>query len=109
MQEQSQSDFAIPDVDALESDTLAPNAPEAPSGAVSQVSAVLERQRDALMAIEGVVMVGQGQDEVGRDAIVIGVKQHHHLRTLPQSVEGVRAVGVVIGEVDALGSPDAPR
>jgi hypothetical protein len=109
MQEPPQPDFAIPDVDELKDATARPAAPEAPSGPVSQVGAVLERQRDVLMAIEGVVMVGQGQDEVGRDAIVVGVKQHHQLRVLPPSVEGVRVVGIVIGEVDALGAQGAPR
>ena len=78
---------------------------EFPRGPGSGVDAVLERQRDALMAIEGVVMVGEGQDEIGRDAIVVGVKQHHQLKALPRAVEDVRVVGMVIGEVDALGAP----
>ena len=109
MQEPPPPDFAIPDVDELQKDTAHPGSPVEPGAPASQVAAVLERQRDALMAIEGVVMVGEGQDEVGRDAIVVGVKQHHQLRALPPSVEGVRVVGIVIGEVDALGAPGAPR
>lgn len=109
MQESPEGIFAIPDADALQADTVAPVEPEASSGAPSKVGAALERQRDTLMTIEGVVMVGEGQDEIGRDAIVIGVKQHHQLKTLPQSVEGIRVVGIVIGEVDALGSPGVPR
>jgi hypothetical protein len=109
MHEPPQADFAIPDVDALHAETAMPSAPAEPSGPTGKVGAMLERHRDALMAIEGVVMVGEGQDEVGHDAIVVGVKQHHQLATLPKSIEGVRIVGMVIGEVDALGGggPDS--
>jgi hypothetical protein len=99
--------FAIPDVEALRGDAPAPVAPQAGGVGAGRVAAVLERQHDRLMAIEGVVMVGQGQDEVGRDAIVVGVRQHHQLKALPPAVEGVRVVGMVIGEVDALGGAGA--
>jgi hypothetical protein len=105
MPEPPQSDFALPDPDALREEQAGQGAAESPSGAGSGVESVLDRHRDRLMALDGVVMVGEGQDEVGRDAIVVGVKQHHQLKTLPPSLDGVRVVGMVIGEVDALAAP----
>lgn len=101
--------FAIPDLDALQAEAGEPTKPSAASGTAGTVATVLQRQGQALMAVEGVVMVGQGQDELGQDAIVVGVKQHHQLSGLPKSVEGVRVVGIVIGEVDALSTTRTQR
>jgi hypothetical protein len=42
------------------------------------------------MAIEGVVMVGEGQDEIGGPAIIVGVKRSDHLRRVPRSVGACR-------------------
>jgi len=55
------------------------------------------------MGIEGVVMVGEGADELGRPAIVVGVKERHQLKAVPRVLEGMPVVVWVIGEVDALG------
>jgi hypothetical protein len=109
MSEPPQPDFAIPDPEALQGEAGAPGAPAGPE-APSAFGAVLERQRVALMATEGVVMVGEGQDAIGGPAILVGVKEHHQLATLPKAVDGVPVVGIVIGEVDALGGAGAtPR
>lgn len=94
------SEFEPPDLAALTGETL-PASHEA-AGGDSQVSRVLGEQTDALMQREGVVMVGEGQDDVGRPAIVIGVKQRHQLASLPRSIDGVPVTGWVVGEVDAL-------
>lgn len=93
--------FALPDPDLLRE-----SAPSASGG--SNVGQVLERQHDALMGLPGVVMIGEGQDEVGRPAIVVGVKEAHHLKSLPHTMGSVRVVGMVIGEVDALAGPVKP-
>ena len=52
-----------------------------------------------------VLMVGEGEDEIGRPAIVVGVKSRQQLAGVPRQVEGVRVMGWVVGEVDALGNP----
>lgn len=114
MPEPVPQEFAIPDIGALEAEAAprpaAPAAaPAAPPGTgAGPVAAVLERQRAALMALDGVVMVGEGQDEVGREAIVVGVKRHDQLAGLPRSLDGVRVMGLVIGEVDALSTGSPP-
>ena len=109
MPEPPQSEFAIPDPDALREERAGPGAADVSSGAGSGVQGVLDRHRDTLMALDGVVMVGEGQDEVGRDAIVVGVKQHHQLKSLPPALDGVKVVGMVIGEVDALAAPGGKK
>jgi hypothetical protein len=102
MPKQSMSEFAIPDPAALQSPDEQSAAPQ--SGEHGQVANVLEKNTDRLMRLEGVVMVGEGQDQLGQPAIVVGVKEPHQLKGLPKSVEGVAIVGWVIGEVDALGA-----
>ncbi len=95
------SEFEPPDLAALTGGAPAAGN-EAAAGGDAEVSRVLGQQTDALMKREGVVMVGEGQDEVGRPAIVIGVKQRHQLASLPRSIDGVPVTGWVVGEVDAL-------
>lgn len=94
------SEFEPPDIAALCGQDAA--APGDVAGSNSQVAQVLAAQTDALMKRDGVVMVGEGQDEVGRPSIVIGVKQRHQLASLPRSIDGVPVTGWVVGEVDAL-------
>ncbi len=66
------------------------------------IEAVLRRYSEELMLLPGVVMVGQGQDEAGRDAVAIGVKTNSDLAGLPKEVGGFPIQAMVIGEVDAL-------
>jgi hypothetical protein len=72
-----------------------------PAEPLSRAAEVLERHHDRLMALPGVVMVGESLDPVGRPAILIGVKAAGDLAVLPQAVDGVPVIKEVIGEVDA--------
>jgi hypothetical protein len=64
---------------------------------------------DALMAIPGVVMVGEGQDEIGNPALIVGVKTAGDLKNVPASHGGLPVRAEVIGEVDALFTGGQPR
>jgi len=68
----------------------------------STVAKVLRRYNDRLMGMDGVVMVALGQDEIGRNCIIVGVKTAKYLHTIPKTIEGVRARGRAIGELNAL-------
>jgi len=87
--------------------TVASESP--PGGAAGRAWSVLERRREELMAIEGVVMVGIGSDAIGDDAIVVGVKRPDQLRNLPSSIDGVPLQPQLIGEVDAYASTKKRR
>jgi hypothetical protein len=69
------------------------------SGSVAEV---LRKHTEELMAIEGVVMVGQGKDKIGRDCIIVGVKAAQYLDKIPKMIEGVPVHATVIGEVEPL-------
>jgi hypothetical protein len=97
MPNQVNDGFSVPDPEALQSEAAAQSAK-----AEDRINVVLESSRDALMQIRGVVMVGEGQDEVGQPAIVVGVKDQHSMQSIPKTVDGIRIVTTVIGEVDAL-------
>jgi hypothetical protein len=94
--------FAIPNLAELQGGDNQDGSSVAESDSV--VQGVLARNHDRLMQSDGVVMVGEGEDEIGRPAIVVGVKSRHHLSALPKEIDGVRVVGWVVGEVDALGN-----
>ena len=64
---------------------------------------------DALMAIPGVVMVGEGLDEIGNPALIVGVRTAGDLRNVPASHAGLPVRAEVIGEVDALPSGGRSR
>ncbi|MEQ1930888.1 MAG: hypothetical protein ABL957_10185 [Parvularculaceae bacterium] len=72
-----------------------------PQGTPPRAAEALQKHHDALMGREGVVMIGETMDEVGRPAILIGVKTRKHLRNLPKDIDGVPVVAEVIGDVDA--------
>lgn len=67
-----------------------------------EASRVLEQERDRLMRLPGVTMVGETRDALGRSAIMIGVRAASDQRALPEAVDGIPVVTVVTGEVDAL-------
>lgn len=98
MPNQVNDGFSVPDPDALQSEAAAAQSAKADD----RINVVLASSRDALMQIKGVVMVGEGQDEVGQPAILVGVKDQHSLQSIPKTVDGIRIVTTVIGEVDAL-------
>jgi hypothetical protein len=97
------NEFEPPDIGALAGEGGHEAAGIGQGESDPAVAAVLARETDALMKIDGVVMVGEGLDDAGQPAIVVGVKQRHQLSGLPRTVGGVRVTGWVIGEVDALG------
>jgi hypothetical protein len=77
-----------------------PSAPAQSGG--GKAERVLARESARLFGFDGVVMVGLGRDEIGEDAILVGVKQKGHVAQLPREIDGVRVMTTVIGEVDAL-------
>lgn len=68
---------------------------------VTSAAVALRKHHDQLMALPGVVMIGETQDQIGRPAILIGVKAMPDLERLPRSIDGVPVLPEVIGEVDA--------
>ena len=96
---QERPSFAIPNVEELQG--TAGDADQGVSGG-SAVTAVLAKHHDALTVRSGVVTVGETLDEVGRPAIMIGVKTAGDLKGLPKELDGVPVVCQVIGDVDAL-------
>lgn len=66
------------------------------------VAAVLARERERLLALPGVTMVGYGRDGLGRDVIFVGVESPDRLAALPASVDDVPIVGTVTGPIEAL-------
>lgn len=101
MAKRQNNEFAVPDLSQLEDPDASPSMS---TGEDSRVALVLARHHDELMSLQGVVMVGEGQDQIGQPSIVVGVKERHQLKNVPNSVEGVSVVGWVVGEVDALGA-----
>jgi hypothetical protein len=102
MSKNTEQRFTIPDPAELQRDL--PKGTKAEDlSASSSVGRILKRHQERLMRLDGVVMVGEGEDQIGRPAIVIGVRQRHHLKRIPAQVDGVAVVASVIGEVDALG------
>ena len=91
--------FSEPDLSQLGIDPV-----PLPAGGDAQggTGALTADAHDRLMALPGVVMVGEGQDETGGQAIIVGVKRSDQLRHVPTAIGGVKVVAQVIGEVDAL-------
>jgi hypothetical protein len=91
--------FVPPELSQLLQDPVPLGAAEQ---APSPVSRALDRAHDRLMGLPGVVMVGEGLDEIGDPAIIVGVRSAEQLSRLPARIEGVKVVSQVIGEVDIL-------
>jgi hypothetical protein len=96
--------FDLPNLGELQAEVGSSVGATRDGGDAARVRSVLERHRQALMTADEVVMVGEGQDELGQPAIVVGLKRRP-ATALPASIEGVRIITIVIGEVDALGAP----
>jgi hypothetical protein len=90
-------EFQLPDPALLAEESAA----YGPAEPVSQAAEVLEHHHDRLMALPGVVMVGESLDPVGRPAILIAVRAAGDLALLPEALDGVPVIKEVIGEVDA--------
>jgi hypothetical protein len=93
--------FEIPNLQRPEVETVAVSYQEQ-GASYSALAEILRRHTDRLMAMEGVVTVGQGQDEIGRDCITVGVKTARYLDKIPKTIDGVSVCATVVGEVDAL-------
>jgi hypothetical protein len=96
--------FSTPDPAALLGEPqpiVAESSAPAKSGD-GKAERVLARESARLFGLPGVVMVGLGRDEIGDDAIVVGVKEAGHVAQMPREIDGVRVMTTVIGEVDAL-------
>jgi len=91
MPEKPDPQFEIPSLHPLERETAAVSylQQEASYGALAEV---VRKHTDRLMAIDGVVMVAQGQDEVGRDCITVGVKTVRDLHKIPKIIDGSSGV-----------------
>jgi len=100
MPQNSEPHFEIPDPDRPQPETAA-IAYHDQGAAFGALAEILARHTDRLMAMEGVVMVAQGQDEVGRDCITVGVRSAQYLDRIPREIEGVPTRATVIGEVIA--------
>ncbi len=98
MPQKPEPPFEIPNLEKLDETAEVPYREQG----ASPVAEVLRRHTDRLMALQGVVMVGQGKDEIGRDCITVGVKTARYLDKIPATIEGVPTCVSVIGEVDAL-------
>ena len=72
------------------------------SAAPGQRERALVRATAELMRVRGVVSVGLGLDQDGREAIVVGVaRASAKLRTaLPEHIDGVRVLLREVGEVE---------
>jgi hypothetical protein len=70
----------------------------------STTERVLEANRNRLMSIAGVEMVGIGQHPLGDPVIVIGVRDAGVTKKLPATIEGIRIQVEVTGAIDAQSS-----
>jgi hypothetical protein len=72
-----------------------------PSAAAGDGATDAGGAHDQLMAISGVVMVGEGLDEAGHPVLIVGVRTEQDLARVPASFGGIAVRAQVIGEVVA--------
>lgn len=72
-----------------------------PSGPASGGATDAGQAHDRLMAIPGVVMVGEGLDDSGNPVLIVGVKGEEDLQRVPASIGDIAVKAQVIGEVFA--------
>ncbi len=95
-------DFADPAADDG-SDGSAENAEIDPwaGGAPSAAGEARERHEAELMAIDGVMGVGLGRDDIGDDAVIVYVRDRGVCAQLPAEVGGVAVRCEVTGIIEA--------
>jgi len=69
--------------------------------ATTPVSEIIARHHDALMALKGVNMLGEGLDAQGQPAIIIGVEADSDSSGIPSQVESVPIIVQVTGKIIA--------
>ena len=72
-------------------------APAAPQG---RLEAARRRNERALMAIDGVEGVSLGQTAVGKEALVVYLRDSSVKRRVPLQVEGYPVVTSITGQID---------
>jgi len=97
MQQGDGNDFLPPDPAALGATTSDGGNEPARGSASATVTAHTER----LMALPGVVVVGETRDATGQPAVLVGVKTSRALAKVPTQIDGVPVVTQVVGEIDA--------
>lgn len=95
-------DWAMPDPASLSTRGSRATAEAGRDADSGDAARVLEQERDRLMRLQGVTMVGETRDALGRSAIMIGVRSAADQRAIPEAIDGIPVVIVVTGEVDAL-------
>jgi hypothetical protein len=96
----NERDFKRPDLRKLPKETAA--MPNSVDEGLSAPTGVLNKHRVMLMAIDGVLGVGLGQDRVGNDAIVAYVRDQGVAKSLPRELDGLSVQIEVTGPIDAL-------
>ncbi len=71
-------------------------------GASSGIVAVKERSEARLLAIDGVEGVAIGRDQIGRDAILVFVRDRSVESRLPREIEGFAVMVEVTGVIEPL-------
>jgi hypothetical protein len=88
--------------DDLEPEIAATSYDPDPGGAPSDIAAVKERNEARLLAIDGVEGVAIGRDQIGRDAILVFVRDSSVESRLPTEIEGFSVIIDVTGEIRPL-------
>jgi hypothetical protein len=68
----------------------------------SAITGVKERNEAGLFAIDGVEGVGIGRDEIGRDALLVFVRDRAVESHLPSEIEGFPVIVEVTGVIEPL-------
>ena len=77
-------------------------APTPQPGSPSGIVAVKQRNEARLLAVDGVEGVAVGRDQIGRDAVLVFVRDGSVVSRLPREIEGFPVVVEVTGVIDAL-------
>ncbi|MEE9131482.1 MAG: hypothetical protein V3T84_15805 [Phycisphaerales bacterium] len=67
----------------------------------SEIERVRMKHETALLAIDGVVGIGIGSNEIGDDAIVVYLRDEQTQRSIPDELEGFPVQTQITGEFDA--------
>jgi hypothetical protein len=78
-----------------------PYSPTPTAQSDSVIAAVLDRNRDSLLGIDGVEGVGIGPGAAGEDALIVYVRDSATIQRLPAQVEGYPVHAEVTGPITA--------